>query len=402
MNKKLDLHICEFNLALFLRAIILLSPVMLLFYQENGLSVKELFFFQGIFYLTSILAEFPVGYISDIISRKKVLLISLAIYGGINLMWLVGHGYFIILLGEILFGLSKVMMDNAMSGYLYDYLSSKNKKDYMVKFYGYLNFFLALGTAVAALIGTFLYTKFGSKTVLIAEIFIILTSYILMSFVPNFKPHTEKFQQFKKQIVEFARTTISISKNKNLKYHILYSGLLTALSILFALSFQPLMQNALVPVAMFGLVAFCNHGTRALAGIFAGKWLRNFDIQKLVVPLFALYILGFGIIFKTFTCKSTVATISLLVLICIIIGIQLIFTILHVSRLHKFVTINERGNLLAVNNFISRTFAAITLITSRLFLDKMGLIQFFEVTLAVFVIFGLYIVFKITKTGEKA
>ena len=78
------------------------------------------------------------------------------------------------------------------------------------------------------------------------------------------------------------------------------------------------------------------------------------------------------------------------------------FTILHVSRLHKFVTINERGNLLAVNNFISRTFAAITLITSRLFLDKMGLIQFFEVTLAVFVIFGLYIVFKITKTGEKA
>ena len=130
MNKKLDLHICEFNLALFLRAIILLSPVMLLFYQENGLSVKELFFFQGIFYLTSILAEFPVGYISDIISRKKVLLISLAIYGGINLMWLVGHGYFIILLGEILFGLSKVMMDNAMSGYLYDYLSSKNKKEY--------------------------------------------------------------------------------------------------------------------------------------------------------------------------------------------------------------------------------------------------------------------------------
>ena len=126
MNKKFDIHIWEYNLALFLRAAILLSPVMLLFYQENGLSVQDLFFFQGIFYLTSIIMEFPAGYLSDLISRKQVMLISFVIFLGINFMWLFGHGYFVILLGEILFGVSKVLMDNAVSGYLYDYLITKN------------------------------------------------------------------------------------------------------------------------------------------------------------------------------------------------------------------------------------------------------------------------------------
>ena len=67
MRQNIDTNIWKFNLALFLRAIILLSPVLLLFYQENGLTVKDLFFFQGIFYLTSILSELPVGYISDAI-----------------------------------------------------------------------------------------------------------------------------------------------------------------------------------------------------------------------------------------------------------------------------------------------------------------------------------------------
>ena len=73
-------------------------------------------------------------------------------------MWLNWHGFGVILLGEILFAVSKVMMDNAMSGYVYDYLDTKNKINKMTNYYGYLNCFLSLGTAVAALVGAFLYS----------------------------------------------------------------------------------------------------------------------------------------------------------------------------------------------------------------------------------------------------
>lgn len=401
MNKKFDIHIWEYNLALFLRAAILLSPVMLLFYQENGLSVQDLFFFQGIFYLTSIIMEFPAGYLSDLISRKQVMLISFVIFLGINFMWLFGHGYFVILLGEILFGVSKVLMDNAVSGYLYDYLITKNNNAGMAKYYGYLNFYLAMGTACAALFGTWLYVKFGSPVVLKTEILIMFISIALICSMPTIKNSKDKSNTLREKILEFKQTTVNIYQKDEIKYFIFYSGLLTAVSILFALSFQPLMQNAMVPVALFGLAAFFNHGIRALSGAIVGNRQGNFNIHKMIIPLYALYIAAFGLIFEILFCKNTAVVISLIFAICLVIGAQLIFTILHISRLHKFVTTNERGSLIAVNNFVSRSLAALALVCSKFFLYKTGMVSFYIFAFVIFVISGGYIVSKILKNGER-
>lgn len=397
---KLDIQICKFNIALFLRAILLLSPVMLLFYQENGLTVKDLFFFQGIFYLTSILSEAPIGYLSDTISRKKLLILSFIIFLGIYILWSFFHGYYIILAGEILFGISKVMMDNSMSGYLYDYLNCYQDKKNMVKYYGYLNFYLSLGTALGALAGTYIYTVFGSHKILISEIVLILISIMLTISLPSIKSIKNNTKTIFKKIKLYLNVTSEIYNNIYIKYYILYSGLLTSYSILFALSFQPLMQNALFPIALFGVIAFCNHGIRALSGVIAGKFMINFNIKKMVVPLFILYILVFICIFKILSLTKIVAVILLLIFICAVIGIQLVFTILHISRLHKLVTIDKRGSLMAVNNFVSRIMIAIVLISSKIFIDKLGLYYFFIIVFFIFIILSTYFIINILKLKE--
>ena len=53
MLKKNPLEI--FNVATFLQTQILMLPVLLLFYQENGLTAGDLFLFQGIFSITALL-----------------------------------------------------------------------------------------------------------------------------------------------------------------------------------------------------------------------------------------------------------------------------------------------------------------------------------------------------------
>lgn len=397
---KIDIQICKFNIALFLRAILLLSPVMLLFYQENGLTVKDLFFFQGIFYLTSILSEAPIGYLSDTILRKKLLILSFIIFLGIYILWSFFHGYYIILVGEILFGISKVMMDNSMSGYLYDYLNCYQNKKNMIKYYGYLNFYLSLGTAFGALAGTYIYTVFGIHKILISEIVLILISIMLTLSLPSIKNIKSNTKTIFEKIKLYLSVTSEIYNNIYFKYYILYSGLLTSYSILFALSFQPLMQNALFPIALFGVISFCNHGMRALSGVISGKFMRNFNIRKMVVPLFILYILVFICIFKILSLTKIVTVILLLIFICAVIGIQLVFTILHISRLHKFVTIDKRGSLMAVNNFVSRIMAAIVLISSKIFIDKLGLYNFFIIVFLIFIIFSTYFIINILKLKE--
>lgn len=402
MNPKFDINILKFNTALFFRAMLLLSPVMLLFYQENGLTVKDLFFFQGIFYLTSIASEIPVGYLSDNISRKKLLIISFIIFMGFYTLWLFCHGYYVILAGEILFGISKVMMDNAMSGYLYDYLAFNDNKSAMVKYYGYLNFYLSLGTALAGLIGTYMYSKFGSGTVIISEIILIMCSIMLVVSLPSIKSVKTKTEVISQKITRFFDAVKDLYKNVSIKYYIFYAGILTSFSILFALSFQPLMQNALFPIFLFGVIAFVNHAVRALSGIVAGKWLRNFDIKKLVIPLFILYILAFSCVFKILSLTSIPLLLLMLLFICLVIGVQVIFTILHVSRIHKFVTIEKRGTLMAINNFVSRVMAAIVLISSKLFIDKLGLNFFFAIAFMVFLVTCSYFMVKIIKLKEQS
>ncbi len=397
---KLDVNICKYNLALFLRAVLLLTPIMLLFYQDNGLTAHELFFFQGLFYFTSIISEMPIGYLSDRIKRKYILLLSFIIFFAITLLWLFYKGYYVVMLGEIMFAISKVSLDNAMSGYLYDYLEQQNKTEKMVRNYGYLNFFLALGTAVAAILGTYLYSKYGYHKILVIELFLILIGIMLVLSLPNLGVTKNTSLKFIDEAKKFINNAKAIYGNCKIKYHIFYSGILTSMSILFALSFQPIMKNAFFPVFMFGVIAFLNHGIRALSGIVAGKWLRNLNLRYLIFPLLITYSLGFVCVFAAFGFKN-ITTVTLLILtLCLIIGLQLIFTILHISRCHKYINTENRGNLMSINNFISRCAAAIILLSSKLLLDKLGFQLYYGIIFVLFLIICIFLSVKTYKIKE--
>lgn len=396
-----DIFMFDFNLALLLRSILLLTPVTLLFYQENGLTAQHLFFFQGIFYLTSILSEIPVGYISDAISRKYLLIISCLLYFTVLICWINFHGYYVILCGEILFAIAKVMLDNAMPGYLYDYLNKRKKPDAMVKYYGYLHFYLALGTAIAAILGTFLYAKFGSGKLLLTEAMFIFMSILLLLSLPTIKPAAKKIESVRSKIKEFIINTKSLYSNESIKWHIIYSGLLTSLSILFSVSFQPLLQNAFAPIFLFGVVAFSNHGIRALSGIISSKFLRKFNLHKLIRPLYLLYILAFMCVFAAIKLPSVFVVTFLIFVLCLIIGCQLIFTILHVSRLQKFVAMENRGNLMSINNLISRSLAAVMLISSKFSIGKLDMFWYFGIFFVIYLIICTYIMVKVYNVKEE-
>lgn len=396
MLKTMEQNLIKYNIIFFLRALMLLYPIMLLFYQQNGLSAQELFFFQGVSYFTAILAEAPVGYISNNYSRKNLLLTSFSIYLLITFLWILFAGYKIILIGEILFAISKIMMDNAMSGYLYDYLDSQNQKEKMPKYYGYLNSNLALGTTFAAIIGTFIYTKFGTNTILYTQALIISIIIALMASLPKIKISNSTQIKSYKSLSIFIDSLKNILKNKEIKYHIIFSGILTSCSILFALSFQPLIQNSLLPVFMFGVVAFSNHGIRAIASFCAHKF-KNFDLKRYALALFGFYLISFILIINSFEIENPIYTTVTILIICIIIGFQLIFTILHIARLHTFVTIENRGSLMSINNFVSRLASAIILLTSRFFVNKSGFEIYYLVIFTFVMIFGTYLIINMPK-----
>ena len=398
---KFDFNIFNFNAALFLRAIILLTPVMLLFYRENGLSVSDLFLFQSIFYLSSILLEIPVGFLSDLIPKKNILLISVGIFLFVATLWLNFKGFYVILTGEILMSVSKVMMDNSMSGYMYDYLSANKKAEKMPKNYGYLNFCLALGTALASIIGALIFSKYGSHNLLLTQVCLITISILLILRLPNVHFPVDTIESILKKIHAFLHITKTIVKNPSITSYILYSGFLTSFSIMFALSFQPILLFAGLPVILFGIAAFTNHGVRALSGLSVSFFEKLFSIRNMIIPLYVMYILAFISVFAALRVQNSYIIMILISLICLIIGFQLLFTIRHVSRLHKFVESDNRGNIISVNNLCSRSLAFVVLFLSKIFMDKLGFEKFYVIAFFIFVVVGLILVKNAYKILEE-
>ena len=370
---------------------------MLLFYTENGLTVKELFLFQSIFYLVSILIELPVGYFSDFISKKYSLLTSYLFFISTMLLWIFFSGYWIILTGEILLAISKVIMDNTHSGYLYDYLDSKDKKSAMPASYGYLNFALAAGTTLAAIIGTYLYSTFGSKSNLYSEVVISIVCIVLILSLPNvYTPHKRE-----NKLKKLLKVTKAICNNNSIMYYIYYSGFLTSLSVMFALSFQPALLKAACPIALFGVAAFCNHGIRAVFSALTSKINKHIRIRSMIIPLFVLYLIAFGCIFIMLHCKNPVIMMSMILIVCLIIGFQLMFTIRQVSRLHNFVSSESRGTIVSVNNLFSRFITFLVLFTSKFCIDKLGFEQYVLIIFIIFIPVGIILMNKTYKIEEK-
>lgn len=379
--KKQDFTIYKFNIALFLRTLTLLSPIILFFYNENGLETKDLFFCQGIFLFFAILFDIPIGYFSNNKSRKHLLISSFIIYFIATLLWLFFKGYYVILIGEILYAISKTAMDNITPSYLYDYC--KNKRKTIEEYIGNATFFTFFGTTLSSILGAFLYSRFNSTFILILECILITLAIILMCSIPNIKINKDE-EKNKYSIIQYLNTTKNILKNKSISYYIFYSGLLQAFSILFVLCFQPLMKNSLFPIMLFGIITFINQFIRSFASVIAGKYFKNVYIKNLVIPLFLLYILAFGLIFIINQNTNILFNFTLMFFICLIIGAQTIFMVLHMSRIQKLVPLNQKGSLMAANNIIARFLPALILISTRIFLNSQDLNLFF---ISMFLIF---------------
>ena len=398
-----DINICKLNFASFLRTVYLLNPVILLFYTENGLGVKELFLFQSIFYLTCILLEIPIGHLSDFVSKKTSLITSYVFFFLTIFIWFFFQGYWAILTGEILFAFSKVLVDNAQSGYLYDYLYEKNRNDEMSNKYAKLNFFLAIGTTIAAIIGTYLYSTFGSKIVLAILLLISIVCILLVTTLDkDTKKHTEKnlhlsIMEKIKQLYTFLKET---RHNKSIMYYIYYSGLLSAFSIFFALSFQPLLYKISSPIFFFGVVALSNHGVRAIFSALTCKILNSFRIKTMIIPLYILYIIAFCSIGVILIKKDLNITISLIFLICLIIGCQLMFSIRHISRLHTLVSSKNRGKLISINNLFSRSTGFVILFSLKYFMDNIGFENYYLILFCIFAPLGFILMLKVNGVKE--
>ena len=81
-------------------------PVMVLFWQDNGLSLTEIMVLQSIFSIFVVVLEIPTGYFADIYGRKKALVLASASSLIAMTVYSLGYLFFHFLIAEIFFAFS--------------------------------------------------------------------------------------------------------------------------------------------------------------------------------------------------------------------------------------------------------------------------------------------------------
>lgn len=435
-----------YNIAAFLRSQLFLLPVLLFFYQENGLTVGDFYLIQGLIVFFAFLFEIPAGYLGDIFPRKYILITAYALFLGRLFLWIFFRGFEIILIGEFLYACSKACFDSVSSSFIYDILKKNNEEAKMVKAYSNFNAAMYIGTGIAALLGAGLYGKLGSHVLLIAEFAIYSTAILLLSCLPNaHRPAKDTVAGLKERLKKFWVAVRYILKSRKYCYLVLFSGFMVGVSHFFFWSFQPLMKssgidpsvsltdladsigwdarvfgetawnyllslNWLDYIKVMGVVIFINNVIRSSFSYFAASVARYVSLFKLGNISFVMEIIGCALSFVLMKTGhiSPLHCLLFIIFLCVCIGLQLMFTISHISRLHRLINPKIRSLSSSVNMMTGRLLTSVMLMAPKFLLEHgagtagIRVIDIFWIYAIVFIPVGLYFIYKIYKYNVKA
>ena len=139
MNNKIQSNIWKIHLHNALSSLFFAVPIMVLFWQDNWLSLTQIMILQSVFAISVVILEIPTGYFSDRYGRKKALIIAwiMSLFGMIS--YSLGYNFYHFLIAEMFFAFSISFESGTISTFVYDtLLELKQEKRYKIVWWNIL------------------------------------------------------------------------------------------------------------------------------------------------------------------------------------------------------------------------------------------------------------------------
>ncbi len=325
----------------------LIMPIIVLFYQENGLGLKEIFLLKSVYSIVSVALDIPTGYLADAWGRKKCLLAGCLIAFGGTVTYSLAYTFGAFLLAEILLGIGQSLVSGADSALLYDtMLRHRREKDYL-KYEGRV-----------IMVGNFSEALAGICGGLLAASFLRLPFYCQMGVAFIGIPAALSLKEYnaRTRILHPLRNILnilhySLVRNRTLRYDILFSGIIGASTLTMAWFVQPVLMHIDLPTELFGVVWTVLNLVVGIAALYSDALSARLGENK-TYTFILLFIVG-GYLAVSFC--LTHAALAIFLLFYIVRGFATPILKGYINRQ----TFSEmRATVLSIRNFIIRlTFA---------------------------------------------
>lgn len=272
MSEKLKSNINKYYLFQFFDSLAFFGPVIVLFWQANGLNMTQIMLLQSIYSVGVVLLELPTGAFADRFGKKNSLIIG-GLFWTIGCFWYgVSHGFWQFAIGEITCGIGAAFVSGADRAYLHQLLLSDNQENNFKKIEGKARGIIQFAQAISSLIGGFIGSISYGWTLFATGIATFISSLVGLTFP---KTKIELPDEKKPSYFQIIKDSLHLVKNhRSLLWLTLFFAAFNGLLWPMNLYSQPYFKMLRIPVYLFGFI-FMTFNLVSAFGSTLTHWLEK-------------------------------------------------------------------------------------------------------------------------------
>lgn len=345
----LESNIWKLYLFKILYGFFLSVPIIVLFWQNNGLSMFEVMLLQSLFGFTVITLEVPSGYFADNFGRRKTLILA-SIFSTVGIAaYSLGNSFPDFIVGETLWAFGVSLISGANSAIFYDTLVELDKEEKYKELWGKAGSYYMFSGALAAAIGG-LIAGYQLRWALFAQIPVFALMIPLAYSLKEPKHHREVSEKEAKKMQTVVKEVLQRPELRNLIFYgaLIYAALQTAFMF-----YQPYFKLTGLEIAKFGFAFAGFNIVSALGSKYAHQ------IEDKIGRKYSLFMLAVLVASSLFLMSQVVLIISI-----VFIGLQQFargFSKPVISDyINKIIDSENRSTILSTHSLIGKLFMSIS------------------------------------------
>ncbi|MGC9472317.1 MAG: MFS transporter [Bacteroidales bacterium] len=327
----------------------LVMPIIVLFYQDNGLGMQQVFIVQAVYSVSIVILEIPSGYLADVWGRKSTLVTGSVLGLAGYLVYCFSYSFPGFIVAEITLGIGQSLISGADSAILYDSLMEKKRREEYTLYEGRVISLGNFAEAVAGVTGGLL------AGVSLRTPFYFQAAVAFMA-IPAALTLTEPERHFI-LVKKGFRHILSIFKNSlwddhMLRWAILFSAIAGASTLSMAWFVQPFFKAVDIPVPLFGVLWTILNMSVGLAALYSYRVSRFLGASRTLL----LFSLGLPLGFILIGLFPVIWALGILLVFYLIRGIA---TPILKEYINRFTGSDVRATVLSVRNFVIRLLFAV-------------------------------------------
>jgi len=267
-------------------------PILVLFWQDCGLSLSEVYWLQTLFAIAVVLVEVPTGMVADRLGKRASLLIGISIIFGGIVIYALSCTFVAFLIVEILLALGLAFYSGADAALLYDTLEALDREEEFNRIEGQATAIRLTSFAITNLLGGVIGDWSLVAAMWASAIGPFLGIILVMGFVEvNPRNTKESLGQALRGYGDLLSQALKfVSKNQYVRWQILFCSSLIGSATWLLWLYQPYMSLSGLDIwtfgavfAFFNLVAALSSKRAHLLEERLGGWRTNLVLATLQV-----------------------------------------------------------------------------------------------------------------------